>query len=255
MSRLIAVLFLLLLAAAPARAQSALCLGAIRQAEAEAGIPAGLLLAIGRVESGRREPGGSRAEPWPWTINAEGRGSFYPSREEAIAAVRAAQAGGARLIDTGCMQVNLRHHPDAFASLEEAFDPLANARYAARFLGALQQRAGSWEIAAGHYHSQTPERAEGYRARVLAAWAEERANPTAVPPAMLAARPAGPPAAFSFANGAANVAVVAAPPGSTGRGLDAYRAAAIPIAGRASQQLAQARPVAEPPRPAGRRLF
>lgn len=260
MVRVVAIFLVALSLAAPARAQSALCLAAIRLAEAEAGIPAGLLLAIARVESGRRDAAGGRPEPWPWTVNAEGRGSFYPSREEAVAAVRTAQAAGMRLIDTGCMQVNLRHHPDAFTSLEDAFDPLSNVRYAARFLAALQQRAGSWEIAAGHYHSQTPERAEGYRARVLAAWADERANPTATPPGpLLAARPAGPVPTVSLANGAEAVAVAMAPPGLAGRGLDSYRAAAIVVPGRTSQQVAQAQAQAQlqpaRPRVPGRLLF
>lgn len=39
------------------------------------------------------------------------------------------------------MQVNLPHHPDAFVLLEEGFDPLADARHAARFLLALRERA------------------------------------------------------------------------------------------------------------------
>jgi hypothetical protein len=58
----------------------------------------------------------------------------------------------------------------AFASLEEAFDPVANARYAGLFLTRLRQGARDWETAASHYHSQTPERAEAYRLKVLAAW-------------------------------------------------------------------------------------
>ena len=32
---------------------------------------------------------------------------------------------GVRLMDVGCMQVNLQMHPDAFPSLDAAFDPAA----------------------------------------------------------------------------------------------------------------------------------
>jgi hypothetical protein len=241
-----------------ARADSALCRAAIATAEAEAGLPATLLLAIGRVESGRRDPASGRAEPWPWTINAEGRGSFYPSREAAVAAVRALQAAGVRSIDVGCMQVNMRHHPDAFASLEEAFEPLANARYAARFLASLKARAGDWETAAGHYHSQTPALAESYRARVTAALEAERRAPSP-PPQAVAQRmprpPAGPGAiaggALLLSNGAERAAIVAAPSGTAGRGLDAYRSAPIALAARLPTAAAQ-------PAPGGiasRRLF
>lgn len=121
-----------------------------------------------RGGSARRRTGAPVS--WPWTINAEGQGRFVPTKEAAIAAVRALQARGVTVIDVGCLQVNLHHHPRAFASLDEAFDPAANARYAGLFLSRLRQSARDWETAAGHYHSQTPELAEAYRLKVLAAW-------------------------------------------------------------------------------------
>ena len=68
---------------------------------------------------------------------------FFPTREAAIAEVRQLRADGMRLIDVGCMQINLHHHPNAFASLEEAFDPLSNARYAAQFLTELRSATGT----------------------------------------------------------------------------------------------------------------
>jgi len=231
-----------LAAALPAMADPAhLCRAAIAVAEREFAIPPGLLQAIGRVESGRRHPATGRFAPWPWTINAEGRGMYFPSREAAVAEVRQLQAGGMRSIDIGCMQVNLRHHPDAFASLEQAFDPLANARYAARFLTELHATRQDWARAAAHYHSQTPERAEPYRARVMAAWAAEQGRPggdpaaEAVALAALAGRGGGAPA---LANGAERARVLPMPEGGRGRGLEAYRSAPIMVAGR---------PVAPPP--------
>ena len=159
-------------APAPAALQDpgALCREAIRAAEREHRLPKDLLGAIGRVESGRLDPRTGRITPWPWTINAEGEGRHFDSKEEAIAAARALQARGVRVIDVGCMQVNLHHHPTAFAGLEQAFDPEANVRYAASFLKRLQQARGDWEVAAAHYHSTTPERAEAYRLKVLANW-------------------------------------------------------------------------------------
>ena len=64
--------------------------------------------------------------------------------------------------------VNLRHHPMAFASLQDAFDPAMNADYAARYLVLLHSTdpAGDWMGAAGSYHSMTAERAQPYRQRV-----------------------------------------------------------------------------------------
>ena len=99
------------------------CRAAIAQAERAGGIPPQLLAAIGRVESGRRDPTSGSFAPWPWTVNAEGQGYFFDSKAEAITAVRKMRADGMRSIDVGCLQVNLMYHPKAFASLEDAFDP------------------------------------------------------------------------------------------------------------------------------------
>ncbi|MCQ4162284.1 lytic transglycosylase domain-containing protein [Roseomonas sp. GC11] len=225
--------------------------------EREFNLPPALLAAIGRVESGRRDDTTGRIEPYPWTINAEGRGSIYPSKAAAIAAVRDLQAGGLRSIDVGCMQINLRHHPEAFPNLETAFDPLANIRYAARFLTELYASRQDWARAAAAYHSQTPEYAEAYLARVQAAWEIERrqAPPTATalaaasaPGLPVTARPGG----GFLSNGAERAQIRTAAPGNVGRGLDAYRSAPIPLAGRGARPL-----VAENvPAPGGvRRLF
>ena len=146
------------------------CRAAIQAVERDQRVAPGLLLAIGRVESGRADPRAGLT-PWPWTINAEGQGRHFESKEEAIAAVQELQGRGVRIIDVGCMQVNLFHHPQAFATLEEAFDPAVNTRYAAQFLKRLYATRGNdWEIAAANYHSATPERGEAYRLKVLAQW-------------------------------------------------------------------------------------
>jgi hypothetical protein len=225
-------------AAADGAAAGQLCLAAGALVEREANLPARLMAAIARVESGRRDPATGTIQPWPWAINAEGRGSFYPDKAAAIAAVRSLQAQGVRSIDIGCMQINLRHHPTAFASLEEAFDPLANARYAARFLTELQATRNDWLDAAAGYHSQTPEFAAPYRMRVAAAWAAEQGMPAAPPMAqagrqpMPAFRPSQPGGGFMLSNGSERMAVVANPNPGAGRGLDAYRAAPIALSGR-----------------------
>jgi hypothetical protein len=147
-----------------------LCRSAVMAAEVDAELPQGLLLAIARVESGRRDPVSGSAIPWPWTINAEGVPMIFETREDAIAAVERLRGQDIQSIDVGCMQVNLYHHPNAFRSLQEAFDPASNARYAARFLGRLRDSAGDMAIAIGRYHSATPGLSEAYRARVLSTW-------------------------------------------------------------------------------------
>jgi len=147
-----------------------MCEAAIAAAETSEKLPARVLTAIALRESGRIDPDTGRLRPWPWTINFEGTGHFYASREEAIAAVQQIQATGGQSIDVGCMQVNLMHHPEAFASLDDAFDPHHNAIYAGHFLTALFGSLGDWGTAIAAYHSRTPGVGEPYRDMVVATW-------------------------------------------------------------------------------------
>lgn len=164
-----AVLGVALLLAGPARADDwAACATAIAAAERGSGIPAGLLAAIARVESGRPRPGGGVA-PWPHAINAGGTGRYPETKAAAIAEVEALRGRGITSVDVGCMQVNLFHHPLAFASLEAAFDPATNVAYAARFLRDLRARTGNWAEAVAQYHSGEPGRGLAYHSRVRVA--------------------------------------------------------------------------------------
>jgi hypothetical protein len=176
MRALIPLLAALLAVSAGPRAQAqdavpfAQCEAAIATAERDAALPPGLLGAIGRVETGRFDPTRGRVRPWPWSINVEGADQVFPTKEAAIEAVADLLARGVRSIDVGCLQVNLLYHPNAFASLDEAFDPDRNAAYAARFLRDLFAERQDWAAAAAAYHSRTPELGSAYRQRVLATW-------------------------------------------------------------------------------------
>ena len=61
-----------------------LCRSAVLAAEHAHAIPAGLLLAIGLVESGRTDPQTGQRSPWPWAVNVEGRGALFDTREAAL---------------------------------------------------------------------------------------------------------------------------------------------------------------------------
>ena len=152
------------------RTPPAMCDAAITAAEAAHRLPARVLAAIGVRESGRLDPASGRVRPWPWTINYEGTGRYFDTKEAAAAAVREIQAAGGQSIDVGCMQVNLMHHPSAFASLDDAFDPNINAAYSGRFLKSLFARSGNWGSAISAYHSRTPGMSETYRQQVIATW-------------------------------------------------------------------------------------
>ncbi len=146
------------------------CTRNLARYERQFGIPMHLLSAISATESGRYHNGLKITLPWPWTINVEGQGHYYDTKQEAIAAVRRFQAQGARSIDVGCMQVNLIHHPNAFSNLDEAFDPEANVAYGAAFLRGLYEENKSWKQASANYHSKTPSRGTEYVSRVYDRW-------------------------------------------------------------------------------------
>ncbi|GAB4228754.1 MAG: hypothetical protein Tsb0032_35530 [Kiloniellaceae bacterium] len=151
-----------------------LCREQAAETEQERDLPPHLLSAIAKTESGRWHAGEGANLAWPWTVMAEGRGRYLPSKAAAIETVRRLQAQGVRNIDVGCMQVNLYYHPEAFENLEEAFDPAVNMAYAADFLVELRQEARSWTRAVGQYHSRRAVRSNKYRAKVFKAWREER---------------------------------------------------------------------------------
>ena len=141
------------------------CENAARAASEATGVPFEVLMAITLTETGRRR--GGKLRPWPWTVNMEGEGRWFTTRDEALNYVLQRQAAGARSFDIGCFQLNHKWHGDAFPSIERMFDPVANATYAAAFLQRLHARKGSWELAAAAYHSATPVYAERYRKRFV----------------------------------------------------------------------------------------
>jgi hypothetical protein len=140
-----------------------LCENAAKVAAIETGVPFDVLRAITLAESGRNQE--KRLRPWPWTVNMEGKGKWFATEQEARAYVKKFYDSGSRSFDIGCFQINYRWHGQAFASIDQMFEPLANARYAAKFLKNLHNETGDWSLAAGAYHSRTPEYSDKYRAR------------------------------------------------------------------------------------------
>ncbi len=137
-------------------------------------IPEGLLRAVSNIESGRYINGS--IVPWPWTINVEGKGYIFQTKQEAIKAVEKFQLRGCKSIDVGIMQVNLHYHPNAFRNLEEAFDPQINIAYGAKFLKQLFLQHKSWNLAIGHYHSAKPQHHNAYKQKVLNNWVKTSQN-------------------------------------------------------------------------------
>ncbi|MBN2751400.1 MAG: transglycosylase SLT domain-containing protein [Rhodospirillaceae bacterium] len=148
-------------------AWSGVCLDTTQRVGAAEGLPRHMLSSIAITESGRTDPKTKAKVAWPWTVTSGGAGQYFPTKAAAIAEVKRLQRAGVRNIDVGCMQINLKYHPDAFASLAEAFDPETNVRYASRFLKDLKQAWNSWSEAIQHYHSADATRGRAYEKRVV----------------------------------------------------------------------------------------
>lgn len=148
---------------ASASAAADICEWAAQQAAREAGVPVDILGALTLTETGRRLDGVVR--PWAWSANAEGEGTWFDDPTSAIAFAEDRVAQGRPNIDIGCFQLNYRWHGQNFASVAQMFDPLENARYAARFVGQLYTEMGDWRKAAGAFHSRTQVHAQRYLAR------------------------------------------------------------------------------------------
>lgn len=144
-------------ASAPDTTYNTICDQAALQAAREFGVPENVLLAITRTETARY------GSPWPWTVNMEGDGHWFETRSAALSFAEQRHAGGSTSFDIGCFQINFRWHGEHFPSISAMFEPLDNARYAARFLTDLYGELGTWDAAVGAYHSRT----ERYAARYI----------------------------------------------------------------------------------------
>lgn len=130
-------------------------------------MPKDLMGAIALTESGRQSKEGPKIA-WPWTINVEGKGYRFATKQQAISAVRKHQQAGKTSIDVGCFQVNLKWHPDAFPNLGTAFDPRKSGIYAASFLRSLRKELGGWDRAMRAWHSRERDKGKRYGKMVYA---------------------------------------------------------------------------------------
>lgn len=110
-------------------------------------VPLGILFAVGLTETG----GGGSLHAY--ALNLEGNTVYSFNKEQAIGRFNAARAVGMKLIDVGCMQLNYYFHGEHFSSVAEMLDPHHNVDYAARFLGELKSREGSWTLAVARYNA------------------------------------------------------------------------------------------------------
>ena len=172
---------------APSTAYASACMDAAAQAEARHGIPNKLLQAITLVETGRTYK--NKYTPWPWTTNKDAQSHYFRSRTDGTRFVKQQLYAGAKSIDVGCFQINTRWHGEHFASIDDMFDPVAGAEYAARFLVKLKDEFGDWDTAATKYHSRTPVYAKRYGEKLAAARKTLAATKTETPAAVIVPPP------------------------------------------------------------------
>lgn len=133
-------------------------------------MPRNILRVISTHESGKWYRPLRKNIPWPWTVNVNGRGYYYENKQQAIAAVKEFMNEGKTSIDVGCMQINLKYHPDAFYSLEQAFEPKYNVGYGASLLTKHYKRQKSWRTAIKYYHNRDPKKGKRYLAHIYRTW-------------------------------------------------------------------------------------
>ena len=133
--------------AAAAWAAGPSCERHIAEAAKRYDIPLAVFYAVGLEETGGRDG------LHPFSMNVDGRAVASDSLPGALASYQSATAGGAKLIDVGCMQINVHYHGDKFRSIAEMFDPAHNVDYAARFLRELKAREGTWTLAVARYNA------------------------------------------------------------------------------------------------------
>lgn len=130
-------------------------------------IPTDTLHSISLRESGKAHTTHRIRVVWPWSVGVEGEGHYFTNKQEAVTFVKKQLKLGKTNIDVGCMQINLKSHPEAFLSIEHAFEPRINVAYGAKFLRDKYDDLKDWHKAIAHYHSSTPELGFKYKQEVI----------------------------------------------------------------------------------------
>ncbi len=117
----------------------------------EMDVPTEITQAIARVESNGT----------PYALNVEGKGYFFDSKEEALAAAAKAESEG-RSFDSGIMQINNWWLKRFGIPLEAVFDPEANILLGSWILKQEMERGSDTWAAVGRYHSPNADRGNNY---------------------------------------------------------------------------------------------
>ena len=157
----------------PMIAQSQPIPAGYQQVAREYGLPPALLYAVALTESGQSSLSHGEFRPWPWALNIDGKGQYFPSRQSAWRALQAALTKTDASVDIGLMQVSWRYHHSSLGSSWQALDPYHNLRVAAELLRNCFIDHSNWIESAGCYHAPNdPARANRYGRRIQERWAQ-----------------------------------------------------------------------------------
>ncbi|MFK7834722.1 MAG: transglycosylase SLT domain-containing protein [Sulfitobacter sp.] len=84
---------------------------------------------------------------WPWTVSVEGTHVWFENAGQAQRHVFRNFRNGVRNFAIGCFQINYLSGSSAFSSIEDMFNPVLNAQYAARRLQTHYNQLGNWPAA------------------------------------------------------------------------------------------------------------
>lgn len=135
-------------------------------------IPPDILYSIAFAESGYQYR--SVYNPWPWTLNIEGKAYRFTDKASTLVRLRRA-INHQQSVDIGIMQINWRWHKHRFNTIESTLDPYTNLQVGAKILLEQHHIINDWWLAVGRYHAPSQnqrsiQRAKQYALRVQKHW-------------------------------------------------------------------------------------
>ncbi len=135
--------------------ESKKCVAQFQYFEQRYNLPKDSLYSISLQETKKKHSKFNIGIVWPWTVNVEGIGHHFKTKAAAVNFTKDQINQGKKSIDVGCMQVNLKYHPNAFKSINQAFSPQNNIAYASKLLKEKYNKHKNWTKAIGSYHSES----------------------------------------------------------------------------------------------------
>lgn len=142
------------------------------------GVPQDVFYAMALAESGRVVE--QQFAPWPWTLNIDGEGRFYPDRDSMFAALMEALQANQLRIDIGPLQLSWYWQYERIASPWRITDPVVSSKLAAVLVREHYAQTGDWWQAVARYHrprtttAQDQQIAQAYRARVQSLYVKQQ---------------------------------------------------------------------------------